>query len=576
MKLLLNETYSRLDVMNILRPDIDDYKSGSGYWGISGIIRVHKDKDNFVFFVTFGRTISNHKFDENIDEDGVLNWQSQPSQSLDSEIIKKFIQHDPTVNNIFLFIRLNKKSKYTYAGKLNYLSHLKDIERPVYFKWQLLDWKNFAFKDTFDRTNFEKPKVSKKQVKPKVSKKQVKPKVSKKQVKSEINEIFTNVFTDKFIKKINAGANLKELSREYGIGYSLLRNLKISLEEKGLLKKITLTQHKINAIAQNRKDELIEYFKLGKNLKFISEKIGYKSFFVKGALRIVLSDGQEPLTDHELKALMFENKSSLKNEIAIEKEKQKQERLKNKFSSGRYREINELRNQGKTFEEIGQKFNLTRERIRQLIKKIEINGPYDDMQVLSIDEIREIRSSSFQEIRDNELKKILINHEDELIRLYKEGKSDKDIQANLGLKSDIPRVIYELLKKLKEDRKITAYRPSAQDKEKEEQLELNYKIITKMREDGKTLNEIGTELGYSRIWVAKAIRDMRDKGIYVEDNHQMASRIYDRDWEKINYRSKIIKKMLSEGKKVSEIDKFLGLARGAVSRHIKKHLKDEL
>ena len=558
MKLLLNETYSRLDVMNILRPDIDDYKSGSGYWGISGIIRVHKDKDNFVFFVTFGRTISNHKFDENIDEDGVLNWQSQPSQSLDSEIIKKFIQHDPTVNNIFLFIRLNKKSKYTYAGKLNYLSHLKDIERPVYFKWQLLDWKNFAFKDTFDRTNFEKPKVS------------------KKQVKSEINEIFTNVFTDKFIKKINAGANLKELSREYGIGYSLLRNLKISLEEKGLLKKITLTQHKINAIAQNRKDELIEYFKLGKNLKFISEKIGYKVFFVKGALKIVLSDGQKPLTDHELKALMSENKSSLKNEIAIEKEKQKQERLKNKFSSGRYREINELRNQGKTFEEIGQKFNLTRERIRQLIKKIEINGPYDDMQVLSIDEIREIRSSKVQKNRDNELKMILINHEDELIRLYKEGKSDKEIQANLGLKSDIPRVIYELLKKLKEDRKITAYRPSAQDKEKEEQLELNYKIITKMREDGKTLNEIGTELGYSRMWVAKAIRDMRDKGIYVEDNHQMASRIYDRDWEKINYRSKIIKKMLSEGKKVSEIDKFLGLARGAVSRHIKKHLKDEL
>ena len=394
MKLLLNETYSRLDVMNILRPDIDDYKSGSGYWGISGIIRVHKDKDNFVFFVTFGRTISNHKFDENIDEDGVLNWQSQPSQSLDSEIIKKFIQHDPTVNNIFLFIRLNKKSKYTYAGKLNYLSHLKDIERPVYFKWQLLDWKNFAFKDTFDRTNFEKPKVS------------------KKQVKSEINEIFTNVFTDKFIKKINAGANLKELSREYGIGYSLLRNLKISLEEKGLLKKITLTQHKINAIAQNRKDELIEYFKLGKNLKFISEKIGYKVFFVKGALKIVLSDGQKPLTDHELKALMSENKSSLKNEIAIEKEKQKQERLKNKFSSGRYREINELRNQGKTFEEIGQKFNLTRERIRQLIKKIEINGPYDDMQVLSIDEIREIRSSKVQKNRDNELKMILINHED--------------------------------------------------------------------------------------------------------------------------------------------------------------------
>tara|TARA_S200000501_G_scaffold147054_1_gene138788 strand:+ start:2550 stop:3722 length:1173 start_codon:yes stop_codon:yes gene_type:complete len=389
--------------------------------------------------------------------------------------------------------------------------------------------------------------------------------MGKKQFKPEINEIFTNVFTDKFINKINAGATLKELSREYGIGYSLLRNLKISLEEKGLLKKVTLTQHKINAIAQNRKDELIEYFKLGKNIKFISEKIGYKDLFVKGALKIVLSDGQEPLTDHELKALMFENRSSLKNEITIEREKQKQERLKNKFSSGRYREINELRNQGKTFEEIGQKFNLTRERIRQLIKKIETNAPYENMKVMSMDEIREATSFARDNKRNAEVQKILSKSEQQIIDLVAKGNSPSKINEFLDI-----TLAKHCIKKLKSDGKIKDGRMGS--KINEQEVEIRHRVIIKGREEGKSLLEIANELGVSKPTISNLIREMRDKGIYISDNHRLAGRSYSRDWATIDYRTKIIKKMKAEGKGSGEIAKFLGVDVGAISRHIKTYM----
>lgn len=94
----------------------------------------------FVFFVSLGQKQGEHLFDEGITEDGVLSWQSQPSQGLDHPEIQRFIEHDELKNSIYLFFRTSKRGKYTYLGKLKYLSHDAEREKPVYFQWQILDW----------------------------------------------------------------------------------------------------------------------------------------------------------------------------------------------------------------------------------------------------------------------------------------------------------------------------------------------------------------------------------------------------------------------------------------------------
>ena len=82
--------------------------------------------------------------------------------------------------------------------------------------------------------------------------------------------------------------------------------------------------------------------------------------------------------------------------------------------------------------------------------------------------------------------------------------------------------------------KISLFRYSNKTGNSEEELAIIYETIQSMV-IGKTLGNHA--LGYSRIWVAQ-IREMRDKGLYVADNHGMASREYLRDWDKINSRSK--------------------------------------
>lgn len=138
-KLKLWNFYSRSDVHQIFSPDTK-FTPQSGTWGLQGIIKVPGRDGDFVFFVTFGKSQGDHIFDESITSDGVLSWQSQPSQSFESEVIQTLINHDERINNIHLFLRANKKDDYGYFGTLGYLTHDTQREKPVHFQWQLMDW----------------------------------------------------------------------------------------------------------------------------------------------------------------------------------------------------------------------------------------------------------------------------------------------------------------------------------------------------------------------------------------------------------------------------------------------------
>ena len=137
--LKLKDAYSREDIHGIFSPDTRFTKQ-SGTWGLQGIIKVPNTERDFVFIVTYGQSQGGHDFDEGITEDGVLSWQSQPKQDFDNAVIKLLISHNDLTDNIYLFLRENKKDDYEYLGRLAYLDHDKERIKPVYFQWQLLDW----------------------------------------------------------------------------------------------------------------------------------------------------------------------------------------------------------------------------------------------------------------------------------------------------------------------------------------------------------------------------------------------------------------------------------------------------
>ena len=137
--LSLWDEYSREEVHGIFSPDTK-FTPQAGTWGLQGMVRVPDRRNDWVFFVTYGREQGDHAFDESITYDGVLSWQSQPRLELNSEIIQDLVNFDDRIDNIYLFLRTKEGAKYAYFGKLGYLTHDTERQKPVYFQWQLLDW----------------------------------------------------------------------------------------------------------------------------------------------------------------------------------------------------------------------------------------------------------------------------------------------------------------------------------------------------------------------------------------------------------------------------------------------------
>jgi hypothetical protein len=142
--LILYDDYSREEVHNIFDPD-SPFTPQAGTWGLQGIVRLPERPGDFVFFVTFGQRQAEHEFDEGITPEGVLRWQSQPKQALSDRDIQRLIAHDETRNSIYLFLRTastraRETVPYTYLGRLKYVDHDHERERPVHFIWQIQEW----------------------------------------------------------------------------------------------------------------------------------------------------------------------------------------------------------------------------------------------------------------------------------------------------------------------------------------------------------------------------------------------------------------------------------------------------
>ena len=137
--LTLYSKYNRQQVQELFQSDYN-FKTGTGTWGIQGPIKLPNKQNDWVYFVTYGQSQAGHEFDEGITPDGVLTWQSQPSQRLKDKRILQWINQNPEVDKTYLFLRANKKLDYYYLGNLNYLRHDADREQPVWFQFQITDF----------------------------------------------------------------------------------------------------------------------------------------------------------------------------------------------------------------------------------------------------------------------------------------------------------------------------------------------------------------------------------------------------------------------------------------------------
>lgn len=146
-KLTLWANYDRENIHDIFDPT-SKFTRSAGTWGNHGIVRLPDRPSSYVFIVTYGQEQAGHVFEESISRDGVLTWQSQPSQHLQEKRILEFISHDELVSEIYFFLRTSKKeletgaiSPYTYLGTLSYLDHDPESgvgkDNPVWFHWQL-------------------------------------------------------------------------------------------------------------------------------------------------------------------------------------------------------------------------------------------------------------------------------------------------------------------------------------------------------------------------------------------------------------------------------------------------------
>lgn len=140
LKLEKYQKYSRNDVHQIFKVE-RSFDQIWKMWGIINLEKYRKEMDgDFIFFVTIGSSVDGKQWDEGITRNGVVSWQSQNQNSLRSPNTLKLIKHDEQVNNIYYFYRQKAGSLYKYLGKLKYLNHDKERQRPVYFQWQLIDW----------------------------------------------------------------------------------------------------------------------------------------------------------------------------------------------------------------------------------------------------------------------------------------------------------------------------------------------------------------------------------------------------------------------------------------------------
>lgn len=234
---------------------------------------------------------------------------------------------------------------------------------------------------------------------------------------------------------------------------------------------------------------------------------------------------------------------------------------KNKVSS-KHQKILDMWNSGEhTLESIGKIIGVTRERIRQILKKLEKKG-FEVISVKTAHKVRRIKFLNDQSAHINEV---------DFIEMYHSGTSKKEISNKFLISSDVYNHYLKLLINrglVSERKRILNYIKF--DIENIDNLsKYREETIFLLREKNYKLNDIANELGLSKIAVSLIIKRMKDKGYEIPNSTTTGSPLSE---EELTSRLNKIDHCLDKGMNVRQISHVTNISPHTIKRLIYKYL----
>jgi transposase len=228
--------------------------------------------------------------------------------------------------------------------------------------------------------------------------------------------------------------------------------------------------------------------------------------------------------------------------------------------SEKEKKILELRKVGQTLEEIAAPFDVTRERIRQILARIKKKG-FDVPKTAGIVKKTSAAKKNKQIIEDQ-----IKSNSDHFIKEYRKNLSDKDTAKNLELSLKNFRTVVEIfIKEGRMNRRLKIF-----DEKQYIKMKKEWDEIAAMRKAGYSNQKIASILDTSIQMISIKIERMKTNGYHISPYGKMADRDYstDHDEETLAYRTKVITELNNQGLSKSQIAKKLGISSRDLYRHI--------
>lgn len=134
----LYEEYSREEVHNAFG-DGTRYVEGAGVWGRWGVIKPKIADDVYALFCLVKPDVQGIRL-QYIESSGKFHWISQQSMYPGERKLSNMISASKGNSNVFLFAKPSAGPKYTYLGRLSYISADEDSIKPTIVTWKMLSW----------------------------------------------------------------------------------------------------------------------------------------------------------------------------------------------------------------------------------------------------------------------------------------------------------------------------------------------------------------------------------------------------------------------------------------------------